>query len=102
MVEILQKVDVRRPNGSLAKLQAAPHANSDAARCLPRLESCRQERFASDVTPSHARAQGLQLRATVSAACQLQLIVRARRGKLEHRAFGLASALLRANVGDRG
>jgi hypothetical protein len=26
-----------RPNGTLAKLQAAPHANGDAARPLPRL-----------------------------------------------------------------
>jgi hypothetical protein len=30
-------VTVRRPNGTLAKLRAAPHASGDAARPLPRL-----------------------------------------------------------------
>ena len=58
-------------NGSPNQLQAAPHANSNAARCLPRLESCRQERSASNVTPSHTRQQALQRRASVSAVCQL-------------------------------
>src|SRR5207237_5064991 len=38
----------------------------------------RQERTATDVTPSHTRVQELQLRASVSPVCQLQLIVRPR------------------------
>jgi hypothetical protein len=62
---------VHPANGSPNQLQAAPHANGDAARCLPRLESRRQERFASNVTPSHTLVQALQRRASVSAVCQL-------------------------------
>jgi hypothetical protein len=66
----------RLANEPLAKLQAAPHANGDAARRLPRQTLVRRERFASDVTPSQNAVQELQLRASVSAVCPLQLIVR--------------------------
>jgi hypothetical protein len=43
---------VGRANGSLTQLRAAPRANGDAARPLPRLTVTRQERTATDVTPS--------------------------------------------------
>jgi hypothetical protein len=67
---------VRPPNEALAKLQAGSHAKGDAARQLPRQTITRREQTATDVTPSHTLAQELQLRASVSPVCQLQLIVR--------------------------
>jgi len=43
---------IGRPNDPHAQLQAALHANGDAARPLPRLTLVRQKRSATDVTPS--------------------------------------------------
>jgi hypothetical protein len=40
------------PNGTLAKLRAAPHTSGDAARPLPRLTFVRRKRSATGVTPS--------------------------------------------------
>jgi hypothetical protein len=65
----------RLPNGTVAKLQAAPHTNCDAARQLPRQTLAWRERSATDVTPSQTLVQELQLRASGSPVCQLQLIV---------------------------
>jgi hypothetical protein len=36
-------VPVGRPNGTVAKLRAAPHTNGDAARQLPRLTNALEE-----------------------------------------------------------
>ena len=66
---------IRRPNGSAGKLRTAPHANSDAARPLPRLTTHSAGAIATGVTPSHTLVQELQLRASISAVRQLQLQV---------------------------
>jgi hypothetical protein len=67
------------PNDTLAKLQAAPHSSSDAARPLPRLKmnsvgaTCNgRDAVANEST------EALQRRANISAVCQLQLVVRRR------------------------
>jgi hypothetical protein len=39
----LLKIVFRRPNGTVAKLRAAPHTNRDAARQLPRLINALEE-----------------------------------------------------------
>jgi len=67
-----------RPNGTLAKLRAASNASRDAARQLQRQTLVRREQTATDVTPSQTLVQELQLRASGSPVCQLQLIVRRR------------------------
>src|SRR5207237_7266954 len=60
---------------SAGTLRTAPHANSDAARQLPRLTTHSAGAIATGVTPSHTLAQELQLRASISAVRQLQLQV---------------------------
>jgi hypothetical protein len=69
----------RLSNDTLAKLQAAPHANCDAARQLPRLKIQSQEATCNcrDAVANES-AEALQRRAKGSAACQLQLVVRRR------------------------
>src|SRR5207237_1608984 len=62
-------------NDSAGKLRTAPHANSDAARPLPRLTTHSAGAIATDVTPSQTPVQELQLRASISAVRQLQLQV---------------------------
>jgi hypothetical protein len=65
----------RRPNGTVAKLRAASHTNSDAARQLPRQTLVWRERSATGVTPSHTLVQARKRRTSVSAVRQLQLLV---------------------------
>jgi hypothetical protein len=54
----------------------------------------RQERTATDVTPSQTLVQALQRRASISPVCQLQLIVRRRESKnyFASRFFGTSPA----------
>jgi hypothetical protein len=66
---------LRPPNGPLAKLQAGLTCQGDAARQLPRQPLLLTKVHATDVTPSQNLVQELQLRASVSPVCQLQLIV---------------------------
>jgi hypothetical protein len=68
-------------NGTLAKLQAAPHASSDAARPLPRLTNALEETNCNgrDAVANES-AEALQRRAKISAVCQLQLVGGASRG----------------------
>jgi len=63
---------VRRPNGTLNQLQAAPRASDDAARPLPRLRRCSAEAICNgrDAVPDKL-AEALQRRAKVSAAWRL-------------------------------
>jgi hypothetical protein len=76
-----ERCRVRRPNDTLAKLQAAPHASGDAARPLPRLTIALAEAICNgrDAVANES-AEALQRRAKGSAVCQLQLVVRPRRG----------------------
>jgi len=63
---------VRRPNGTLNQLQAAPRASGDAARPLPRLTIALAEVICNgrDAVANES-AEALQRRANVSAACRL-------------------------------
>jgi len=74
-----QITSVSRANGTLAKLQAAPHTSGDAARPLPRLTIALAEVICNgrDAVANES-AEALQRRARVSAVCQLQLVVRPR------------------------
>ena len=67
---------VRRPNETLAKLQAASHTSGDAARPLPRLTNALAEATCNgrDAVANES-AEALQRRAKESAVCQLQLVV---------------------------
>jgi hypothetical protein len=82
-----QGTEVCAPNDTLAKLQAAPHANSDAARPLPRLTIALAEAICNgrDAVANES-AEALQRRAKVSAVCQLQLVV----GRRAHAWLALA------------
>jgi hypothetical protein len=70
---------MRPANGTLAKLQAAPHASRDAARPLPRLTIALAEAICNgrDAVANES-AEALQRRAKASAVRQLQLVVRRR------------------------
>jgi hypothetical protein len=48
----ISRTFVRRPNGTVGKLQAASRTNCDAARQLPRLTNALAEATATAVTPS--------------------------------------------------
>jgi hypothetical protein len=76
---IASGVRFRAPNDTLAKLQAAPHTSGDAARPLPRLTNVLAEATCNgrDAVANES-AEALQRRASVSAVCQLQLVVRRR------------------------
>src|SRR3954471_2474538 len=65
-----------RPNGTVAKLRAAPHASGDAARPLPRLTIALAEVICNgrDAVANES-AEALQRRARLSAVRQLQLVV---------------------------
>jgi hypothetical protein len=76
----------RRPNGTVAKLRAASHTNSDAARQLPR-QTFRMAGATCNWRDAVANesAEALQRRAKVSAVRQLQLLVRRRYTAVEAR-----------------
>src|SRR3954471_25062464 len=65
-----------RPNGTVAKLRAAPHASSDAARPLPRLTIALAEVICNgrDAVANES-AEALHRRTKISAVRQLQLVV---------------------------